>query len=382
MALALSDQGDVQDAADLCASLTRRYGSYEELPLASLAARALGQLGVLRARMGDHAGAEQSFAVLVARHGSRFERPLAEQVAAAAFNRALSLARLGCGEEEMDCYRFLMDSYLHRDELDIAEPVIKGMMNLGAELVGRSHYEEAVTVFDRLVARFQRRPEEVFGPIVCGARFNAAVVRSTLHQQGQALAGYRGVINIYENHTDPQVQVQVARARVNLGLLLHETGAEDEGLEILGDLARRYDQQDMTPELAEVVAGGLLRRAGRLAAAGLVDAALEAYDDLVRVCGHHADPDVMAVVTEGLFESGMALIGWGRVPRALESFDLLLALCDGDTPGPRALHWVAKARSVRAQLQDPTRREEREPPATDSPGAGLLAGFRRLFRQG
>ena len=99
----------------------------------------------------------------------------------------------------------------------LREQVAKALFNKGVTLGALERSEEAIAVYDEVVARFGDAPDPTLREQVARALFNKGVTLGALERSEEALAVYDEVVARFGDDAATGVREQVAKALVNKG---------------------------------------------------------------------------------------------------------------------------------------------------------------------
>ena len=197
-----------------------------------------------------------------------------EQVAWALFNKGVTLGGLGRTQEALSTYNELLSRFGESREAEVREQVSRAMLNTGVleatlqQQFARAPASQATTLgtlgsaqdpsgfFDQAVRPVQhtattKRPKE---PV------RALMARGVaLGNVEEAIAVYDEVIARFGNVTEVQVRKYVAEAMVNQGEVLESLGGKEEAIEVYDEIIRRFGEA-REPALREQLGRAVLKK--------------------------------------------------------------------------------------------------------------------------
>ena len=289
--------------------LLARFGSATELPVREQIAKALYNKGVRLGALGRNADEIAVYDDLLARFGSATELPVREQIAKALYNRGVRLGALGRNADEIAVYDDLLRwlgpltartrfsrkiSFAQRDgsrrrvftrprsatELPLREQVAMALVNKGGALGALSRYDDAIAVFDDLLARFGSATELRLREQVAKALFNKAFALGALGRNDNAIAVYDDLFARFGSATELPLREPSAMALVNKGVALGALSRHDDAIAVFDDLLARFGSATEL-RLREPVAIALYNKGVALHALGRANDAILVCDDIL-----------------------------------------------------------------------------------------------------
>jgi tetratricopeptide (TPR) repeat protein len=200
--------------------------------------------------------------------------------------QALAVAIAAYYDNRLDHATRALDS-AHRSSID--EVAAIAGYNLGVVLGDLERSEDAVAVYDDVVARFGDATEPALRERVAGALFNKGVRLGALQRSEDAVAVYDDVVARFGDATEPALRERVVGALVNKGLTLGALQRSEDEIAVYDDVVARFG--DATePALREQVAKALFNKGVRLEALERFEDAVAVYDDVVARFGDASEP--------------------------------------------------------------------------------------------
>ena len=154
------------------------------------------------------------------------------------------------------------------------------------------------------------------------ALFNEAVMRNRRGDFRGAIEGYDALIGRFSTSDDqePEVQVLLARAFVDKGITLFQSGEPRAAIESYDDVLQRIGF-DPAPELQIEAARALFSKGVAQGPLGMPDAAIAIYDEVIERFGTDQTPTIRVQVAR-------ALVNKGDMQRQLGDFRTAIATYD------------------------------------------------------
>jgi len=196
-----------------------------------------------------------------------------EQVAWALFNKGVTLGGLGRTQEALSTYNELLSRFGESREADVREQVSRAVLNTGVleatlqEQMARAPASQGTTLgtlgsaqdpsgfFDQAMNPVQHTATRE-GP---GDAVRGLMARGiALGNQEEAIAVYDEVIARFGSATEVQVRKYVAEAMVNQGEVLESLGGKQQAIEVYDEMIRRFGEAG-EPALREQVGRAVLK---------------------------------------------------------------------------------------------------------------------------
>jgi tetratricopeptide (TPR) repeat protein len=217
----------------------------------------------------------------------------------------------------------------------------RAMVNVGILLTELGRSEEAVGVYDEVVARFGDGREPALREQVAGALINKGAILGKLGRSEEAVGVYDEVVARFGDEAEPALRERVAGALYNKGVTLGELGRSEEAVGVYDEVVARFGD-GREPALREWVAGALINKGVSLGELGRSEEAVGVYDEVVARFGDSPEPAVRERVAKALYNKGVTLGELGRSEEAVGVYDEVVARF-GDSPEPAVRERVAKA---------------------------------------
>jgi tetratricopeptide (TPR) repeat protein len=270
------------------------------------------------------------------------KKELREQVSWALFNKAVALGTLGRTRDSLATYDDLLRRYaglrgavtggLVRPgwlkgtkkagptDPDVREQVAWTLFNKGVTLGGLGRTQEAVTAYNELLSRFGESREPDVQEQVSRAVLNMGVLEATL-------------------------QEQIAREPASQGTTLGSLGSAQDPSGFF-DQAVKPVQHSTTTERPAGSARDLMARAITL---GNTEEAIAVYDELIARFGHATEMQVRKYVAQAMVNQGEVLATLGGQQEAMEVYDAIIRSFGGATE-PELREQVARAQIKKETL--------------------------------
>ena len=197
-----------------------------------------------------------------------------EQVAWALFNKGVTLGGLGRTQEALRTYKELLARFSESRESDVREQVSRAMLNTGVleatvqERMARAPASQGTTLgtlgsaqdpsgfFDQAVKPVQHSTTAERPADSVSALMGRGVALGNVEE---AIAVYDEVIARFGSATEVQVRKYVAEAMVNQGEVLESLGGKQQAMEVYDEIIRRFGEA-REPALREQVGRALLKK--------------------------------------------------------------------------------------------------------------------------
>ena len=196
-----------------------------------------------------------------------------EQVAWALFNKGVTLGGLGRTQEALRTYNELLARFAESREPDVREQVSRAVLNTGVleatvqERMARAPASQGTTLgtlgsaqdpsgyFDQAVKPVQHSTTSEIPADSVSALMGRGVALGNVEE---AIAVYDEVIARFGSSTEVQVRKYVAEAMVNQGEVLESLGGKQAAIEVYNEIIRRFGEA-WEPALREQVGRALLK---------------------------------------------------------------------------------------------------------------------------
>ena len=193
-------------------------------------------------------------------------------------------AQLGRSEDAIAVYDDLLARFGTATELPLREQVAKALVDKGVTLGTLGRSEEAIAVYDDLLARFGTATELPLRERVAKALFSKGVTLDELGRSEDAIAVFDDLLARFGTATE--LREQVANALVSKGVALDKLGRSEDAIAVFDDLLARFGT---ATELREQVANALVNKGVALDKLGRSEDAIAVYDDLLARFGTATD---------------------------------------------------------------------------------------------
>jgi tetratricopeptide (TPR) repeat protein len=266
-------------------------------------------------------------------------------------NKGATLGQLGRNEEAIAVYEDVVARFGTASEPALREPVAKALVNKGVRLGQLSRGEEGIVVYEDVVARFGAAPEPALREPVAKALVNKGVTLGQLRRREEEIAVYEDVVARFGAAPEPALREEVATALVNKGITLGELGRRKEELAVYEDVVARFGAAP-EPALREQIAKALFNKGVRLGQLRRREEEIAVYEDVVARFGAAPEPALREQVAKALFNKGFRLEQLGRGADAVAVYDDVVARFAA-APESAIREQVSKARAKRVFLSRP-----------------------------
>ena len=149
--------------------------------------------------------------------------------------------------------------------------------NRRGALSEESRHEDAIAVYDEVIARYGQASVPALQEAVAQALVNKGYRLGVLNRSEEEIAVYDEVIARYGQASVPALQEQVVRALFNKGYRLGVLNRSEDAIAVYDEVIARYGQASV-PALQEQVAQALVGKGDNLSELGYHEQALEAYN--------------------------------------------------------------------------------------------------------
>jgi tetratricopeptide (TPR) repeat protein len=267
-----------------------------------------------------------------------------EVVARAGYNLGVVVSELGRSDEALVVWDEVLARFGDAPEPVLREHVASALVSKGVALGELQRSDEALVVYDDVVARFGDATEPALREMVAGALVNKGIRLARLLRSDEALVVCDHVVARFGDATEPVLREQVAKALVSKGVALGMLQRSDEALVVYDDVVARFG--DATePALHEQVAGALVNKGVALGELQRSDEALVVYDDVVARFGDATEPALREQVARALVNKSVTLGELQRSDEELVVYDDIVARF-GDATEPILRQAVVMARQA------------------------------------
>lgn len=239
------------------------------VPATDLAREQISQLmdAMLTAAAGLSDGSIDELAAydLVVRLGDRIPsddtyRPAVDlRVNSALFNKGVVLAQMGRADEAIAIYDELVARTGGSRHLGLRENAVRALFNKGASLSTLRRHEEAVGVYDELIGTFSGEPGPGVSEAVGKAMVNKGIALAELNRVPEAVDVLDEVVKRWSESVDPVLRERAAKALLNKAAAMIQMGQEGIALRVYETIEQLYGS-DKAPNIREQVAVARVRR--------------------------------------------------------------------------------------------------------------------------
>lgn len=286
------------------------------------------------------------------------EEKVAKMVASVLVNRGQNLHLQRRREEALAVYRDVTTRFGDRPETSVSEQVAKALINEGEIFCELGRRGDALSVNEQVVARYKERPEPGFRKYVAVALYNKANIMCGVPLTAPAPAAFSGdslplnpieealtlfdeVVAWYDDYPATDLASLAAAALVNQGSIFNALGRYDKALSPFNEVVARFGDSD-DPDLAFKVGTALLNKCMSLGALGLHDEETRMCDEIASRYGNRVEPWSTEIVACALVYKGMGLIARERLENAFVVCDDVVVRF-GERQEPALVRQVARA---------------------------------------
>jgi tetratricopeptide (TPR) repeat protein len=229
-------------------------------------------------------------------------------------------------------------------------------------------YGEAITGFRAVIERIKESDSASLDWNLSIAMLNLAIAYRAAGRTEDALKTYRAVVQSCGDISDQLIEKQVAMAMNNHAGLLMELGRPQEAIPIQDDVVARYSDTINT-DLARQLTIARLNRGVALGALGRDEEAITAYNEVIALTHLRVWPQFDEYIAIAMVNKGVKLAGLGRREQALGVYTEMISIFGKATDATRR-EQVAKALTNSANTLVDLRRYDEAIAACDKVIAG------------
>jgi tetratricopeptide (TPR) repeat protein len=247
------------------------------------------------------------------------------RAAKALHGQGYCLGQLGQHQESLTIYERIIERFQHSQDRDLLDRVARAHVNRGIALSMLDRSEEAIAALRRAIEIEGDLPQTwnllgFFLSQKAGVEKDPQIAREL---RLEAIAAYDEVIRRFEGSPDPAMRDQVAKALFNKGATLEKDGQGPAGVAMYDDIVHRFGEA-LEPALRAAVAKALFYKGLALEKIGPSEAEIAAYDEVVRRFGDAPEPALREQVAFALFNKALALGQAGKSQEAVAAYDDLV----------------------------------------------------------
>ncbi len=247
-----------------------------------------------------------------------------ERVGEALFKKGYSLGELNRNEEAIAVYDDVIARFGSATEPALRKWVAMALFNKGYSLGALKRSEEDIAVYDDVIIRFGSATEPVLSEAVAKALVNKGYRLGALNRNEEGIPVYDDVVARFGSATEPALREQVAMALVNKGVTLGELNRNEEAIAVYDDVIARFGSAT-EPVLSEAVAKALVNKGVRLGELNRNEEEIAVYDDVIVRFGSATEPALRKWVAMALFNKGVTLGALNRNEEAIAVYDDVIA---------------------------------------------------------
>ena len=262
-------------------------------------------------------------------HWSQFT----EEAAKTMFNQSVAQGLRGDYEAVMTIFDKLIERFEYSDMPGVQKTVAAALFGNGVSQFQRGDYEAAMTIFDKLIERFEYSDMPGVQEPVAAALFGNGLSQFQRGDHEAAIALFDKVVERYAHSDVPGVQLPVAYALFNQWVVQLQRGDHEAAMPIFDNIVERYGNSDI-PGVQDTVATVLLNQGVERGQRGDHEAAMATFAKVAERYGDSDVPGVQEVVASALFNQSV-MHGWrGDHEAAMATYDRVVErYADSDVPG-------------------------------------------------
>jgi len=246
------------------------------------------------------------------------------EVARAMVCKGRRLHQLNRFDEAIAVYDEIVARYADADEAELRETVAMAMVNKGLTLGQLNRFDEAIAIYDEVVERYADADEAELREQVARAMVNKGNRLGKLDRSDEAIAVYDEVVERYADADEAELREQVARAMVNKGLTLSQLDRFDEAIAVYDEVVERYADADEA-ELREKVARAMVGKAITLSQLDRFDEAIAVYDEVVERYADADEAELRETVARAMVSKAITLGQLDRSDEGIAVYDEVVA---------------------------------------------------------
>ena len=330
-AVALAQEGRVQEAVETWDEVVRRFGEHDAIEDIEQVWLALSNKGSALVRLRR---AEEALSVLdevVRRFRGNNGRAFPHAIPMALLNKGKILLETNRAQEALAA----CDEVVRHGEAMHGQVfqgyVAKALAGKSVVLLELNRPNEALTVCDEILDRFGGSDAMAYLGEVAMAMAGRGAALLKLNRLNDAVSAWDGLLQRFGDSKAPEIVYRVATALANKAAALLQLQRPKEALALCNEVTQRFVANE-TPAMSEVIAGCLISKGNALLQLNRLEEALAAWDEVVvgplraSASVPLLEPVATALMNKGaaLVEAGRpadGLVAWGEVVRRLETID-------------------------------------------------------------
>jgi tetratricopeptide (TPR) repeat protein len=242
-------------------------------------------------------------------------------------SKGFCLGELDRKQEAINVYDDVVARLGARKEVALAEQVAKALFNKSFDLGKLDRKAEAIKVCDDVVARFGARQEVTLAEQVAKALVNKGVCLAELDRRQEAINVYDDVVARFGARQEVTLAERVAKALVNKSIDLGKLDREEEAIKVCDDVVARFGaRQEVT--LAEAVARALVDKGFELGKLNQKEGAIRVYDEVLARFGARTEMRFVELVVRAIGLKALVFEQQNQHEAALESWAQVITVCD------------------------------------------------------
>lgn len=230
----------------------------------------------------------------VARFADSQESKLVRQAAAALVDKGLCLESMGRNTDALNAYDDVVGRFAARKDAEIEPEIVSARYFKASLLASLERFEEALALNEELTSQHRESNAPLVASRVAAAWVNKARCLGKLERGQEALEAYDALLARYEHEPHPLIQAEVARAMIYKARAVEPQDMEA-AAKIYKQVIERFEDAS-EPALQEAVARAFVALGDMLARINQPEAAIAAWDQVIRMFGENRDRGVQAQV--------------------------------------------------------------------------------------
>lgn len=318
---ALARLGRLTEALDLCSGTWASFAATDSPRLLKEAAFAGRNRISLLARSGhSNQTILEACEAFLDRFGRDSSSEMAELQVTALYDKAIALHRQGRTEDALAVFDELVARFEGDHSPEVKICVISALHTKGNVLDESGQFGRARQVYDSVIRRIGDSESPVILREAAMTLLSKGVSLAMSNQLTDALVCFDEVIDRFEDHRSGEVAEAVARARFNRALALERLGESQRAMEEYDQLTKMSESSD-SPRLIDVAAGAFKRKAVILSTLDRFEEALAIFDSLIVRFGEMQSPEGVRRISAVLLERARLEIRNGQFEAALRTIN-------------------------------------------------------------
>ena len=227
-------------------------------------------------------------------------------------------------EDAIAVFDRLLALFEQSEKPELQEPVARGALNRGLVLMKHGNSEEAIAAYDKLVKSFEQSEKPELQVLVATALFNKGATLKKLNKPQAALVVFDKLLSMFEKSLNPEIQIPIAMTLFCKGVALGEQANQEAAIATYDKLVALFEQS-LKPEIQLQVVMALLNKGVLLVELFNPEAAITAFDKLLFLFEQSLNAKIQLQVTLALLNKGITAGNQTKPEIAIATFDKIIA---------------------------------------------------------